>query len=113
MRRRWGRHCGRRPTTGWWGSWPSVPARRDWQLTGEGGLLSQLTKRVMESALDGELDNHLGYGKHDSADRDGGNSRNGKRGKTVLTAAGPVPLEVPRDRDTPSSRSWSRSVSGA
>jgi putative transposase len=35
------------------------------QLTGEGGLLSQLTKRVVESALDGELDAHLGYGKHD------------------------------------------------
>jgi putative transposase len=69
------------------------------QLTGEGGLLSQLTKRVVESALDGELDDHLGYGKHDSTGRDGGNSRNGKRGKTVLTEAGPVPLEVPRDRD--------------
>jgi putative transposase len=49
------------------------------QLTGEGGLLSQLTKRVMESALDGELDAHLGYGKHDATGRDGGNSRNGKR----------------------------------
>src|SRR3984885_1797466 len=69
------------------------------QLTGEGGLLSQLTKRVVESALDGELDDHLGYGKHDPTGRDGGNSRNGKRGKTVLTEAGPVPLEVPRDRD--------------
>jgi transposase-like protein len=69
------------------------------QLTGEGGLLSQLTKRVVESALDGELDDHLGYGKHDSTGRDGGNSRNGKRGKTVLREAGPVPLEVPRDRD--------------
>src|SRR4029077_3047958 len=42
---------------------------------------------------------HLGYGKHDPAGRDGGNSRNGKRGKTVLTEAGPVSLEVPRDRE--------------
>ena len=69
------------------------------QLTGEGGLLSQLTKRVVESALEGELDDHLGYGKHDRTGRDGGNSRNGRRAKTVLTEAGPVPLKVPRDRD--------------
>ena len=60
------------------------------RLTGEGGLLSRLTKRVVESALEGEIDDHLGYGKHDPAGRDGGNSRNGKRGKTVLTEAGPV-----------------------
>src|SRR6187399_1969102 len=69
------------------------------RLTGEGGLLSQLTKVVVESALDGELDDHLGYSKHDAAGRDGGNSRNGKRGKTVLTEAGPVSIEVPRDRE--------------
>ena len=69
------------------------------RLTGEGGLLSQLTKVVVESALEGELDDHLGYAKHDPAGRDGGNSRNGKRGKTVLTEAGPVSIEVPRDRE--------------
>ena len=69
------------------------------RLAGEGGLLSQLTKRVVEAALDGELDDHLGYGKHDPAGRDGGNSRNGKRGKTVLTEAGPISIEVPRDRE--------------
>jgi len=69
------------------------------QMTGEGGLLSRLTKRVFESALEGELDDHLGYGKHDPAGRDGGNSRNGTRAKTVLTEVGPVELEVPRDRD--------------
>jgi len=69
------------------------------RLAGEGGLLSQLTKRVVEAALDGELDDHLGYGKHDPAGRDGGNSRNGKRGKTVLTEVGPVSIEVPRDRE--------------
>ena len=40
---------------------------------------------VVEGALEGELDDHLGYGKHDPADRDGGNSRNGHRAKTVLT----------------------------
>ena len=53
----------------------------------------------MESALEGELDDHLGYGKHDPAGRDGGNSRNGRRSKTVLTEAGPVEISVPRDRD--------------
>ena len=66
---------------------------------GEGGLLQQLTKLVSESSLQGELDAHLGYGKHDPAGRDGGNSRNGTRAKTVLTEAGPVEVEVPRDRD--------------
>lgn len=69
------------------------------QLTGEGGLPARLTKRVVESAIEGEMDDHLGYGKHDPAGRDGGNSRNGTREKTVLTEAGPVPIEVPRDRD--------------
>ena len=69
------------------------------QLTGEGGLLQQLTKRVLESALEGEITDHLGYDKHDPAGRDGGNSRNGTRAKTVLTEVGPVEIEVPRDRD--------------
>ncbi len=44
-------------------------------LTGEGGLLTQLTKRVLESALEGEITDHLGYDRHDVAGRDGGNSR--------------------------------------
>src|ERR671912_3077907 len=69
------------------------------QLTGEGGLLAQLTKRLVESALEGEITDHLGYDRHDAAGREGGNSRNGHRAKTVLTEIGPVELEVPRDRD--------------
>jgi transposase-like protein len=69
------------------------------QLAGEGGLLQRLTKLVVESALDGELDDHLGYDKHDPVGRDGGNSRNGRRSKTLLTEAGPVEISVPRDRD--------------
>nr|WP_300019169.1 IS256 family transposase [Pseudonocardia sp.] len=69
------------------------------QLTGEGGLLAQLTKRLVESALEGEITDHLGYGRHDAAGRDGGNSRNGHRAKTVLTEVGPVEIDVPRDRD--------------
>lgn len=68
-------------------------------LTGEGGLLGKLTKKVVESALDGEMDDHLGYAKHDPAGRNGENSRNGTRAKTVLTEAGPVEIAVPRDRD--------------
>jgi putative transposase len=68
-------------------------------LVGAGGVLQQLTKRVLEAALEGELDSHLGYGKHENAGRDGGNSRNGRRSKTVVTEAGPVDVEVPRDRD--------------
>ncbi|MFE2546930.1 IS256 family transposase [Actinacidiphila glaucinigra] len=69
------------------------------QLTGEGGLLQQLTKRVLESALEGEITDHLGYGKHDPAGVGSGNSRNGVRAKTVLTDVGPVEISVPRDRD--------------
>lgn len=69
------------------------------QLTGEGGLLSQLTKRVLEAALEGEITDHLGYDKGDPAGKNGGNSRNGVRGKKVLTEVGPVDIEVPRDRD--------------
>jgi transposase-like protein len=68
-------------------------------IGGEGGLLAQLTKLVLEASLEGELDAHLGYGKHDPAGRDGGNSRNGRRAKTVLTEVGPVAIEVPRDRE--------------
>src|ERR1017187_569978 len=70
------------------------------RLTGEGGPLGKLTKMVVEGALKGELDDHLGYARHDPAGRDGGNSRNGHRAKTVLTEAGPVELSVPRDRDS-------------
>jgi putative transposase len=68
------------------------------QLTGEGGLLARLTKAVVESAVEGEMDDHLGYTKHDPAGRDGGNSRNGTRTKTMLTDIGPVEIQVPRDR---------------
>ncbi|MDP9612902.1 hypothetical protein JOF35_005179 [Streptomyces demainii] len=66
-------------------------------LTGEGGLLQQLTKRVLESALEGGITDHVGYDKHDAAGRNSGNSRNGTRSKTVLSDVGPVELKVPRD----------------
>jgi putative transposase len=69
------------------------------QLVGEGGLLTGLTKSVLETALDAEMSEHVGYDKHDPVGRNGGNSRNGYRTKTVLTEIGPVEIEVPRDRD--------------
>ncbi|GHC18165.1 hypothetical protein GCM10010348_48300 [Streptomyces anthocyanicus] len=71
------------------------------QFTGEGGLLQQRTKRLPESALEGEITDHLGCDKHDPAGKNGGNSRNGARSKTVLTDAGPVEIVVPRDRNGP------------
>src|SRR6266704_2456950 len=68
-------------------------------LTGPDGLLKQLTKTVLETALNEEMSEHLGYEKHDPAGAGSGNIRNGTRGKTVLTeASGPVEIEVPRDR---------------
>src|SRR5262245_48286786 len=69
------------------------------QLTGAGGLLQQLTKKLLESALEGEMTDHLGYEKHDPAGAGSGNSRNGIRSKTVLTEVGPVEIDVPRDRE--------------
>jgi len=69
-------------------------------LTGPGGLLKQLTKMVVEAALDEEMSEHLGYDKGDQAGRNRGNSRNGKRSKTVVTDnAGAVEIVVPRDRE--------------
>ena len=68
-------------------------------LTGQGSLLQQLTKVVLESALDGEITDHLGYDKHDPAGKNGRNSRNGIRSKTVLTELGPIEVDVPRDRE--------------
>jgi len=68
-------------------------------LTGPDGLLKQLTKTVLETALDEEMTGHLGYEKHDPAGAGTGNIRNGTRAKTVLTDnAGPVQIDVPRDR---------------
>ena len=70
------------------------------KLAGEGGLLGRLTKMVIEGALEGEMDDHLGYSKHAAEGHDGGNSRNGHRSKTVLTETGPVEISVPRDRES-------------
>jgi hypothetical protein len=56
-----------------------------------------LTKQVLESALEGEITDHVGYDKHERAGRNSGNSRNGTRAKTVQTDVGPVEVRVPRD----------------
>ncbi|MGH8834154.1 MAG: transposase [Actinomycetes bacterium] len=68
-------------------------------LIGPGGLLTGLTSKVINTALEVEMSEHLGYDRHDPAGRTGDNSRNGKRTKTVLTELGPVSVDVPRDRD--------------
>jgi putative transposase len=69
------------------------------ELLGPDGLLSQVTKAVLERALAEEMSGHLGYEKHDPAGRGSGNSRNGMTPKTVLTDVGAVDLAVPRDRN--------------
>ena len=66
-------------------------------LTGPGGLLSQFTKNVLETALEAELTEHLGHERGGTPIAE--NMRNGTRVKTVLTEIGPVEIEVPRGRD--------------
>ena len=68
------------------------------RLTGEGSMLGELVKAVLERALEAELTAHLGYERDDRAGRGDGNYRNGTIAKTVQTGVGPVPLQVPRDR---------------
>lgn len=68
-------------------------------LLGKNGLIKQLTKRALESALDGELTDHLGYPAHDPTGRGSGNSRNGKGRKRLQSTEGALDIEVPRDRN--------------
>src|ERR671938_20847 len=68
-------------------------------LLGENGLLKQLTKAVLERAMQAELTHHLGYNKHDPKGNNSGNSRNGKSKKTLKGDFGNLPIEVPRDRN--------------
>ncbi|WP_414942913.1 IS256 family transposase [Amycolatopsis sp. cmx-11-51] len=68
-------------------------------IDGVDGLLNQMTKAVLERALQAELTDHLGYDAGDPAGHGSGNSRNGKSRKTVSTTNGPVDIEVPRDRN--------------
>ena len=68
------------------------------RLTGEGSVLGELVKAVLERALEAELTVHLGYAKSDPAGHGSGNSRNGAIAKRVQAGVGPVALRVPRDR---------------
>lgn len=70
------------------------------EILGEGGLLKQLTKAVLERAMQAELTDHLGYEPHDASGDNSGNSRNGKSRKTLKGDFGNLPLEVPRDRNS-------------
>ncbi len=64
------------------------------ELQGEGGVITELTKRLLERALDEELTGHVGYERGDPGGRGSGNSRNGTTPKRVLTEVGAVDLDV-------------------
>jgi putative transposase len=68
------------------------------QIIGANGLLKQLTKSLLERALQAEMTNHLGYEKHDPAGYKSGNSRNGTTRKKLKGDFGEIELETPRDR---------------
>jgi len=67
---------------------------------GESGLFSQLKKKIIERTLNAEMDEHLGYTKHDPKGHNSGNSRNGRGKKTIVVDSEPVELEPPRDRNS-------------
>ena len=68
-------------------------------LIGENGILKQLTKAIVERALQAELAAHLGHDKHEAVANESGNTRNGSSTKTLKGDFGALPLEIPRDRD--------------
>jgi putative transposase len=89
------------------------PAMRDWaselverarsegvELTGDDGLLTALVRQVLQTGLEVEMTEHLGYEPHAAGGRGSGNSRNGRYPKTVTTEVGKVELRVPRDRNS-------------
>ncbi len=92
-------------------SLPDEAAMKDWaemlvaraqsegvELTGDGGLLTGLVRQVLQTGLEVEMSQHLGYDRHAVEGRGSGNSRNGTTPKTVTTEIGQVRLDVPRDR---------------
>src|SRR5437764_726326 len=75
-------------------------ARTEEEIFGQGGLFGQLTKRLVERAMEVELTDHLGYEPHMEPPGGAGNTRNGKaKPKTLVTDHGPVRIQAPRDRD--------------
>ncbi len=73
-------------------------ARTEEEIVGPGGVLAQLTKRLVERALSVELSEHLGYEPHQEPPGGTGNTRNGSTPKTLQTEQGPVEIRTPRDR---------------
>src|SRR5579872_587112 len=73
-------------------------ARTEEEIVGPGGLLSQLTKRLVERAMEVELTDHLGFEAHQEPPGGTGNTRNGSTPKTLVTEHGPVEIKTPRDR---------------
>ena len=69
------------------------------ELLGPDGVLTELTSRIMNRAMEVELTEHIGYESGDPAGHGSGNNRNGTSLKTVLTDAGVIPVKVPRDRN--------------
>ena len=72
--------------------------RKPEDLIGEHGLLKQLTKLLVEKALEAEMAEHLGHGKNEPVENPAGNTRNGKSKKTLKGEFGELPIEIPRDR---------------
>src|SRR6266704_53764 len=73
-------------------------ARSEEEIVGPGGVLAQLTKRLVERAMSAELTEHLGYEPHQEPPGGTDNMRNGSTPKTLATEQGPVRIETPRDR---------------
>jgi putative transposase len=69
------------------------------EIAGPGGLLAELTKRLVERAMEVELTDHVGYEPHQEPPGGAGNQRNGTSPKTLITEHGKVPIDAPRDRD--------------
>lgn len=69
-------------------------------IIGENGLLKQLTKAVLQRALQAEMTDHLGHEKHAAIANKSGNARNGKSAKTLIGEFGTMPIDIPRDRDS-------------
>src|SRR5437763_4634582 len=74
-------------------------AKSEEEIVGPGGLLAQLTQRLVERAMEVELTEHLGYEPHQEPPGGGGNTRNGSSPKRLVTEHGQVEIDAPRDRD--------------
>ena len=74
-------------------------ARTEEEIVGPGGLLADLTRRLVERAMSAELTEHLGYEPHEEPPGGAGNTRNGTTSKTLVTEHGPVAVKTPRDRN--------------